>query len=205
MISLRVRSISAAQLSIPKFRCMVCLCTQYAPRTQRRSIAVHTNAHQAADISIIPSTVDTSTVEFKENAKQMTEVIGRFNDLHQKVMRGGSQSARDKHAARGKMLPREYVYVLASSHILKPQCVPAGYLLIAHSRITSLLDPGTSFLELSALAGHALYPGEDVPAGGIVTGVGTVEGVTCMVVANDSTWASSDHLRMEYAAYVILK
>lgn len=60
------------------------------------------------------------------------------------------------------------------------------------SRITALLDPGTSFLELSALAGHALYPGEDVPAGGIIAGVGTVEGVTCMVVANDSTYALSD-------------
>lgn len=56
------------------------------------------------------------------------------------------------------------------------------------SRITALVDLGTPFLELSALAGHEMYPGEDVPAGGIVTGVGTVMGVQCMIVANDSTY-----------------
>lgn len=56
-----------------------------------------------------------------------------------------------------------------------------------NSRITALVDPGTPFLELSALAGHEVYPGEDVAAGGIVTGIGTVEGVMCVIVANDST------------------
>jgi 3-methylcrotonyl-CoA carboxylase beta subunit len=50
-----------------------------------------------------------------------------------------------------------------------------------------LIDPGTSFLELSALAAHGVYEGEDVPAAGMVTGIGTVEGVMCMIVANDST------------------
>lgn len=55
------------------------------------------------------------------------------------------------------------------------------------SRITALTDPGSSFLELSALAGHDMYPDEHVAAGGILTGIGTVEGVMCMIVANDST------------------
>jgi 3-methylcrotonyl-CoA carboxylase beta subunit len=56
------------------------------------------------------------------------------------------------------------------------------------SRVTSLLDPGTSFLELSPLAGFELYPEEDaIAAGGILTGIGQVEGVNCMIVANDST------------------
>ncbi|MCJ1399777.1 Methylcrotonoyl-CoA carboxylase beta chain, mitochondrial [Xylographa trunciseda] len=82
-------------------------------------------------------------------------------DLHAKIEVGGPARARDKHMARGKMLPRD--------------------------RITALIDPGSFFLELSALAGHELYPNEDVPAGGIITGVGTVQGVSCMVVANDST------------------
>jgi acetyl-CoA carboxylase carboxyltransferase component len=59
--------------------------------------------------------------------------------------------------------------------------------LVFFSRITALVDPGTSFLELSALAGHEVYPGEEVAAGGIVTGIGTVEGTMCMIVANDST------------------
>ncbi|KAJ9645817.1 Methylcrotonoyl-CoA carboxylase beta chain, mitochondrial [Coniosporium tulheliwenetii] len=59
--------------------------------------------------------------------------------------------------------------------------------MLVRDRITALIDPGTSFLELSSLAGFEVYPGEDVPAGGIVTGIGTVSGVTCMIVANDST------------------
>lgn len=56
-----------------------------------------------------------------------------------------------------------------------------------HSRITALLDHDSTFLELSSLAGQALYPGEEVPAGGIITGIGAVHGTSCMVVANDST------------------
>ena len=55
------------------------------------------------------------------------------------------------------------------------------------SRIKSLIDPGSSFLELSALAGDDLYSGDPVPAGGIVTGVGLVHGRPCVVVANDQT------------------
>merc|ERR1719489_352313 len=59
--------------------------------------------------------------------------------------------------------------------------------LVARDRINLLLDPGSPFLELSQLAGYALYGKEEVPAGGIVTGVGRVSGVECMVVANDAT------------------
>lgn len=91
----------------------------------------------------------------------MGEVMARLDALTQKIRQGGPPKAREKHIARKKMLPRD--------------------------RITALIDPGTSFLELSPLAGHELYDGEEVPAGGIITGVGMVEGVTCMIVANDST------------------
>jgi 3-methylcrotonyl-CoA carboxylase beta subunit len=55
------------------------------------------------------------------------------------------------------------------------------------SRITTLIDPGTAFFELSPLAGHEMYGSDSVPAGGIVTGIGTVSGVKCMIVANDAT------------------
>jgi len=57
-----------------------------------------------------------------------------------------------------------------------------------NSRIAALLDPGSSFLELSALAAHKVYADQDVPAAGIITGVGRVSGVECMIVANDSTY-----------------
>ncbi|EEQ33846.1 Methylcrotonoyl-CoA carboxylase beta chain, mitochondrial [Microsporum canis] len=126
-----------------------------------RGVASFTHAHQASAISVLPTTVDTSSADFQENAKQMEEVLKKMNDLHAKIAQGGSQKARDKHIARGKMLPRD--------------------------RVTALIDPGTSFLELSPLAGHEVYPGDDVPSGGIITGIGMVEGVNCMIVANDST------------------
>ena len=58
------------------------------------------------------------------------------------------------------------------------------------SRVTALTDVGSAFLELSPLAGQGLYSNEDVPAGGIITGVGNVQGVQCMIVANDSTYVN---------------
>lgn len=91
----------------------------------------------------------------------MGEVVGRLQELTQKVQQGGPPKAREKHLARKKLLPRH--------------------------RIRELIDPGTTFLELSPLAGHELYPEAEVPSGGIITGVGVVEGVTCVIVANDST------------------
>lgn len=91
----------------------------------------------------------------------MQELLDRMSSLHSTIAQGGPQKAREKHVARGKMLPRD--------------------------RISALIDPGTSFLELSPLAGHGVYEGEDVPAGGIITGIGAVSGVNCMIVANDST------------------
>jgi 3-methylcrotonyl-CoA carboxylase beta subunit len=133
----------------------------HLPAKASRGIATYTPPHQANAISVLPTIVDTSSAEYQENAKQMGEVMARLESLTQKIRQGGPPKAREKHIARKKMLPRD--------------------------RVTSLIDPGTTFLELSALAGHELYEGEDVPAGGIITGVGVVEGVTCMIVANDST------------------
>ena len=62
--------------------------------------------------------------------------------------------------------------------------------MLVRDRVTALIDPGTSFLELSSLAGHELYDGEEVPGAGMVTGIGTVEGVMCMIIANDSTYVA---------------
>ncbi|KFY94036.1 hypothetical protein V500_03448 [Pseudogymnoascus sp. VKM F-4518 (FW-2643)] len=137
--------------------------TAATPLTSRSSIrgaATFVAPHQANAISVLPTNVDPSSPEYLENAQQMGEVIARLETLTKKVRQGGPPKARDKHIARNKMLPRD--------------------------RVTALIDPGTSFLELSSLAGEGLYE-EDVPAGGIITGVGVVEGVTCMIVANDST------------------
>ncbi|KAK1701444.1 carboxyl transferase [Colletotrichum godetiae] len=134
-----------------------------APRLPRsaRTVATFTPPHQASAISRIQTNVDPTSEEYKENEKHMGDVMKKMQDLTRKVHLGGSAKAREKHLARKKMLPRD--------------------------RVTALIDPGTTFLELSPLAAHELYPEADVPAGGIITGVGVVEGVTCVIVANDST------------------
>ncbi|KAF2259393.1 carboxyl transferase [Lojkania enalia] len=135
-------------------------CLRLRPRQYARRIATFTHSHHAEAVSVIPTAVDASSVDFKENKRQMDEAMEKLTSLHAKISQGGPQKARDKHVQRGKMLVRD--------------------------RITALIDPGTPFLELSQLAGYEMY-GEDVPAGGIVTGIGTVSGVTCVIVANDST------------------
>ncbi|KAJ9155145.1 Methylcrotonoyl-CoA carboxylase beta chain [Pleurostoma richardsiae] len=128
---------------------------------QRRTVATFTAPHHADALSVIHSSVDASSDSFRENSQQTGEAMARLAELTRRAHAGGSAKAREKHLSRGKMLPRD--------------------------RVTALIDPGTTFLELSPLAGHELYPEAEVPAAGIITGVGVVEGVTCMIVANDST------------------
>ena len=111
-------------------------------------------------MTILKSSLNTSTPEFTRNAEAMQAVV---DDLRQKVSaisRGGGEAARQKHVSRGKLLPRE--------------------------RIRQLLDVGSPFLELSQFAGWEMYD-DEVPAGGIITGVGRVAGRECMIVANDAT------------------
>ena len=139
----------------------LCRPTTISLRKVAQGVATHCTPDQANAISVLPTVVDPSSGEYKENARQMGEVMARLEELTKKIRLGGPAKAREKHIARNKMLPRD--------------------------RITALIDPGTTFLELSTLAGHEVYPEADVPAGGIITGVGVIEGVTCMIVANDST------------------
>lgn len=97
---------------------------------------------------------------FEQNASVMR---GLTNDLRKRLMKiqeGGGEKARERHKQHGKLLPRD--------------------------RIELLLDPGSDFLELSPLAGYELYD-DDIPAGGIIAGVGRIMGVDCMIVSNDAT------------------
>ncbi|KAK8155721.1 methylcrotonoyl-CoA carboxylase subunit beta [Phyllosticta citrichinensis] len=126
-----------------------------------RTVATYTPHSHASALSVLPNNVDPSSEPFQSNAAAFAALQDRISTLHQKVSLGGPEKARQKHVERGKMLVRD--------------------------RITALVDPGTPFLELSALAGEGMYEGEEVPAGGIVTGLARVEGVWCVVVANDST------------------
>jgi 3-methylcrotonyl-CoA carboxylase beta subunit len=90
----------------------------------------------------------------------MRALVAQLRDRTAAAAQGGSDSARERHRARGKLLVRE--------------------------RIDLLLDPGAAFLELSALAAYDMYGGE-VPGAGIVTGIGRVSGYLCVIVANDAT------------------
>ncbi|KAI1614010.1 propionyl-CoA carboxylase beta chain [Exophiala viscosa] len=130
------------------------------PCVHVRTAATFTHPRHAQAISVLPTLVDKSSPEYKENASQLSSIMAKYADLHQKINRGGPQKSRDKHIQRGKLLVRD--------------------------RITALIDPGSPFLELSPLAAHEVYD-EDIPAAGMIAGIGTVSGVTCMIVANDAT------------------
>jgi acetyl-CoA carboxylase carboxyltransferase component len=109
---------------------------------------------------ILESRVDRAAPEFAENRARMEALVEELRERHGRVAEGGGAKAIEKHRARGKLLARE--------------------------RVDRLLDPGSSFLELNALAAWDLYGG-DAPAAGIVTGIGVVEGRECVLVANDAT------------------
>lgn len=143
-------------------RSRVCCIRRFVPGIAlHRSIATFTHESHAAALSVLSSEIDHSSEQFTSNAADYEAMVQKMRELHRRIEQGGPPKAREKHIAKGKMLPRE--------------------------RLTALIDPGTSFLELSPLAGHEVYPGEDVPGAGIITGIGTVDNISCMVIANDST------------------
>jgi 3-methylcrotonyl-CoA carboxylase beta subunit len=108
----------------------------------------------------IVSKIDSRSKEFADNRAAMEPLVKDLRSTLQRNAAGGSAAARAKHTQAGKLLARE--------------------------RIALLLDPGSPFLELSALAAQGVY-GEALPGAGLITGVGRVSGRECMVVANDPT------------------
>lgn len=104
--------------------------------------------------------LNTNDNTFKHNAEVMRGMTTEMRKLLIKIQEGGGEKARERHHQHGKLLPRD--------------------------RIELLLDPGSDFLELSAFAGYELYD-DEIPAGGIITGIGRVMGTDCMIVANDAT------------------
>ena len=109
---------------------------------------------------VLKSTLDIRGSAFAENSAAMRSVVADLRDKVAEIKQGGGERARQRHLGRGKLLPRD--------------------------RVRALLDPGTPYLELSQLAAHEVYD-EPVPAAGILTGIGRVSGVECVIVANDAT------------------
>ncbi|HJU20707.1 MAG TPA: carboxyl transferase domain-containing protein [Stellaceae bacterium] len=111
-------------------------------------------------MSVLETAIDRRSESFCANAQAMRGLVADLNATLARIGEGGEEAARRRHLQRGKLLPRE--------------------------RVRLLLDPGAPFLEFSALAAHGLYDGE-VPAAGIITGIGCILGQECVVVANDAT------------------
>jgi 3-methylcrotonyl-CoA carboxylase beta subunit len=111
-------------------------------------------------MSLISSTLNVRSTEFAANRALMQELVDDLRARTTRVAVGGSEAARAKHHARGKLHARE--------------------------RIDLLVDPGTPFLELSALAAHDMYGG-DLSSAGVVAGIGCVQGQECVIIANDAT------------------
>ncbi|MGA2023925.1 MAG: carboxyl transferase domain-containing protein [Steroidobacteraceae bacterium] len=110
--------------------------------------------------NVIASSIRSTQAPFIANARHMHSLVTQLRERTAAAAQGGPERARERHTARGKLLVRE--------------------------RIDRLLDPGAPWLELSALAAFGMY-GDEVPAGGIVTGIGRVSGRECVIVANDAT------------------
>jgi 3-methylcrotonyl-CoA carboxylase beta subunit len=106
------------------------------------------------------SSVQVNSAQFSENAAHMQQQVDDLRATVAAQALGGSESARAKHAGRGKLLVRD--------------------------RIDALLDPGSAFLEIGQLAALHMYDNE-VPCAGVVAGIGWVSGTLCMIVANDAT------------------
>jgi 3-methylcrotonyl-CoA carboxylase beta subunit len=109
---------------------------------------------------ILESKLNSRSPEFQANARAMQALVEDLETRVARIALGGGETARARHTARGKLLPRE--------------------------RVARLLDPGTPFLELSQLAAFGLYD-DEAPAAGLITGVGRIAGRECVIVCNDAT------------------
>ncbi len=105
-------------------------------------------------------TISSGDKTFAANREAMERLLADLRDTVARIEMGGGDKARERHTARGKLLPRD--------------------------RIGRLLDPGSAFLEFSQLAAYHVYD-DEVPAAGIITGIGRVSGLECVIVCNDAT------------------
>ncbi|QKS28279.1 MAG: methylcrotonoyl-CoA carboxylase [Candidatus Accumulibacter similis] len=113
---------------------------------------------------VLDSRLDVRSADFKASVAAMARIVADLRATVERIALGGPEAARQKHLARGKLLPRE--------------------------RVDALIDPGSAFLELSQLAAYGMYGDAhsfEVPAASLITGIGRVNGVECMIIANDAT------------------
>ena len=109
---------------------------------------------------VIQTKVDRNSDDFTKNQAAHEALVKALREVDAYVMQGGPERSREKHLKRGKLLARD--------------------------RIKGLLDKGAHFLEIGRQAAWQVYS-DDVPSAGIVTGIGRIHGIECMIVANDAT------------------
>jgi 3-methylcrotonyl-CoA carboxylase beta subunit len=108
----------------------------------------------------IISKLNTKSSDFIANVEHMQTQVDDLYEKLEVIKQGGGEKSRERHLSRGKLLPRD--------------------------RVDALLDEGSPFLELSQFAAYNVYK-DNVPAAGIITGIGRVGGQECVIVANDAT------------------
>lgn len=111
-------------------------------------------------MTTLKTQLNTRSADYMANRDLILSQVEALRSLLAQVREGGGSKAQERHISRGKLLARD--------------------------RIDQLLDPGSPFLEIGQLAAYEVY-GEEVPAAGVVAGIGRVEGVECMIIANDAT------------------
>lgn len=109
---------------------------------------------------ILESQINSGSADFQKNKEALLTQVNAWRQKVEIAKKGGGEEAMKKHKSRGKLTARE--------------------------RIEALIDPGSAFLEFSTLAAHEMYEGQ-APGGGVVTGIGVIEGTECIIVANDAT------------------
>jgi len=111
-------------------------------------------------MSILSSHLQPQSQTFKANYEAMSTLVDTLYQTLQAISLGGEEKARERHVNQGKGLPRQ--------------------------RLNQLIDPGSAFLELSPLAAFEVYD-ESIPAAGLITGIGNIHQIPCLIIANDPT------------------
>ena len=111
-------------------------------------------------MTALTTRIDPASKEFLQNAAAVSAQLTDLSDRLAEIRLGGGESARKRHTERGKLLPR--------------------------ARIEALLDRGADFFELSPFAAYGVYE-DPLPAAGLITGIGSISGRDCVVIANDAT------------------
>jgi 3-methylcrotonyl-CoA carboxylase beta subunit len=127
---------------------------------RRPAERVTTARPSIAAVPVLSTSLDLASAPAQTNRESMRALVTELKERVAKARLGGPERSRQRHVAAGKLLPRE--------------------------RVERLLDPGTAFLELSPLAAYGMYD-DEAPGAGIITGIGRISGIACVIVANDAT------------------